>query len=67
MDFKTIIKEQLQELREIERREKIVERESLPQVKKFLNHPNVLAITGVRRCGKSIFFAYWPEKKNSDT
>ncbi len=55
MDFKSIIKEQREELERIEQDEKIIERESLEQAHRFLQHPNVLAILGIRRCGKSIF------------
>lgn len=55
MDFKEIIKEQREELKDIEKREKIIQRGSLPQAKRFLVQPNVLALLGVRRCGKSIF------------
>ncbi len=55
MDFKTIIKEQREELEDIEIKERIVERESLKNAKRFLKYPNILAVVGVRRCGKSIF------------
>ena len=55
MDFKSIIKEQREELERIEQDEKIIERENLEQARRFLQHPNVLAILGIRRCGKSIF------------
>ncbi len=55
MDLKTIIKEQKEELEEIESKEKIIDREFLAAGKSFLRYPNILAITGVRRCGKSIF------------
>jgi len=55
MDFKAIITEQREELETIEKRERIIEREFLIQAEKFLKHPNILVITGVRRCGKSIF------------
>src|SRR3989338_2572939 len=33
----------------------VKERDGLQEAAKFLKFPNVLAITGVRRCGKSIF------------
>src|SRR3989344_8777119 len=55
MDFKTIIKEQREELEKIFHEERIIEREGLENSKKALNHPNILAVLGVRRCGKSIF------------
>lgn len=54
MDFKAIIKEQREELENIERREKIVQRERLDVAERFLKHPNILAVVGIRRCGKSI-------------
>lgn len=55
MDLKGIIKEQKEELENIEKEERIIERENLDKAKKSLIYPNILAIIGVRRCGKSIF------------
>ncbi len=55
MDFKSIIKEQREELEKIEKEEKIIERTNLEESKKALKYPNILAILGIRRCGKSIF------------
>lgn len=55
MDFSQIIKEQREELEEIEQRERIIGREGLEKTKEFLKYPNILAVMGVRRCGKSIF------------
>ena len=55
MDLKTIIKEQKEELEKIEKRENIIKRDNIEQFKKALSHPNILAILGIRRCGKSIF------------
>src|SRR3990167_9494734 len=55
VDFKSIIKEQREELEKIEREEKMVVREKLEEAKKFLLFPNILAVLGIRRCGKSIF------------
>ena len=63
MDVKGIIKEQRQELERIEREEKIIERERLKEAKAYLVHPNILVITGIRRCGKSIF-SYLLEKND---
>lgn len=54
MDFKSIIKEQREELERIEFEEKIIPREKLEEAKKALKYPNILAILGIRRCGKSI-------------
>ncbi|MBS3142682.1 ATP-binding protein [Candidatus Woesearchaeota archaeon] len=55
MDLKSVIKEQREELEKIEKEEKIIERTDLEMSKKALKYPNVLAILGIRRCGKSIF------------
>ncbi|MFH0837471.1 MAG: ATP-binding protein [Candidatus Aenigmatarchaeota archaeon] len=55
MDFKTIIREQREELEKIEKEENIIEREGMLYSKKLLKHPNIIAILGIRRCGKSIF------------
>ena len=54
MHFITIIKEQREELEKIGKEESIIEREIQREAKKFLKHPNILAIIGPRRCGKSI-------------
>ena len=55
MDLKSIIKEQRQELERIEQDERIIERERLKEAKSYLKYPNIVVITGIRRCGKSIF------------
>ena len=55
MDLQSIIKEQRQELEKIEKKERIIEREMLKEAKSYLNYPNIVVITGIRRCGKSIF------------
>ncbi|MBI2632370.1 ATP-binding protein [Candidatus Pacearchaeota archaeon] len=55
MDLQSIIKEQRQELEKIEKDEIIIERERLKEAKSYLSHPNIVVITGIRRCGKSIF------------
>ena len=55
MDFKSIIKEQREELEKIEKEEKIIERTGLNKSEESLKYPNILAILGIRRCGKSIF------------
>ena len=53
--LKRIITEQRKELEEELRKETIIKRENIDYVKKFLVAPNILAILGVRRAGKSIF------------
>jgi len=55
MDFKSIIKEQIEELQGIEKRENIIQRKGIEKAKGALKYPNILAVLGVRRCGKSIF------------
>lgn len=55
MDLKAIIKEQREELEKIEKEERIIKREYLDTANEFLKYPNILAVIGVRRCGKSIF------------
>lgn len=55
MDLQSIIKEQRQELEKIERDERIIDRERLKEAKSYLSHPNIVVITGIRRCGKSVF------------
>lgn len=55
MDFESIIKEQREELEKIEKEERIIERTGLNKSKESLKYPNILAILGIRRCGKSIF------------
>ncbi|MBI2966366.1 MAG: AAA family ATPase [Bacteroidetes bacterium] len=55
MDFRIIVAEQREELEDIERRENIIERSSIGKAKNFLKYPNILAVTGIRRCGKSVF------------
>ncbi len=55
MNFKRVVAEQLEELVEIESRSRLVPREALSTGKSALSAPNVLAVLGVRRCGKSVF------------
>ena len=64
MDFRIIIKEQRKELEEIETRERLIDRESQNKALKYLKHPNILAVIGIRRCGKSIF-SYLLAKEHS--
>ena len=64
MDFKSLIKEQREELENIEKKERIIERIGLEKARKSLRHPNILAILGIRRCGKSIF-SYLLAKNNN--
>ena len=55
-DIKHVITSQREEMEELFKREKIIERDIITErLKKYLSHPNILAILGVRRCGKSLF------------
>lgn len=63
MDLKSVIKEQWLELENIQRTERIILRERLSEAETYLKHPNILVVTGVRRCGKSIF-SYLLERKH---
>jgi len=55
-EIKRVVADQREELEEIFRRERIVERIApTEKLLKALSHPNILAVLGVRRCGKSIF------------
>jgi len=53
--LKQIITDQRNEIEKKLGEEEIIERENTDYVKKFLQHPNILAILGVRRSGKSMF------------
>ncbi len=52
-ELKKIIADQKEEIQEIMEEEKIIEREN-PDLSHYLEHPNIVAIIGIRRCGKSI-------------
>lgn len=47
MDFKTVIKEQREELEKIEDEEGLVNREAANKAKEFLKYPNIPAVVGV--------------------
>ncbi len=54
-EIKDIITAQREEIGEKFEKEKIIEREvNREELRKFLGFPNILAILGVRRCGKSV-------------
>ena len=63
MQFRDIIKEQQEEFHEIENRERLIDREVHKSAIGYLKHPNILAVIGIRRCGKSIF-SYLLVKEN---
>lgn len=53
-NIKRIVLDQREVIGTIFKNERIVEREG-KEVQKYLAHPNILTILGIRRCGKSIF------------
>ncbi len=53
-EIKKVIVSQREEIEEKFEKEKIIEREQSKELINFLPAPNILAILGVRRCGKSI-------------
>jgi len=53
--LKNVIADQRESLEEQFRTEKIVLREGLERCKQYLNAPNILLISGMRRAGKSFF------------
>ena len=55
-ELKAVIASQHEDIDGLFKKERIIERDlERSRVKNFLTKPNVLAILGVRRCGKSIF------------
>ena len=55
VDLSEIIIDQRKDLEGLELRERIVNREELDRARHYLDHPNIVVVTGIRRCGKSIF------------
>ncbi|RLJ01950.1 MAG: hypothetical protein DRP11_03645 [Candidatus Aenigmatarchaeota archaeon] len=62
--IKEVILEQREEMKEIFRIERIIEREGREGATEYLKFPNILAILGPRRAGKSIFS--WQLFQNRD-
>jgi len=54
-ELKQVIIDQKDELKTLIKREKIIDREFLSTYKKHINSDMIKVITGIRRCGKSIF------------
>lgn len=64
-ELKKIIIDQKEEINEIFEKEKIIDRcTPTEKLVKALRHPNILAILGIRRSGKSIFSTLLLEGKN---
>lgn len=55
MNLREIILDQQKELEDIEKQETLIERENLRLAKGYIEHPNLLVVMGIRRCGKSVF------------
>ena len=55
MDFKSIIRSQEEDFGEKEERERLIPREPAQTASAAIARPNILAIVGVRRSGKSVF------------
>jgi len=55
MDFKGIIRSQREDIEEKEKNERLIPRETAGTARAAIVHPNILAVMGVRRAGKSIF------------
>src|SRR3989344_4176609 len=63
-EIKRIIQDQEKEKDKILKEEKIIKRDlDVKSLKKFIEHPNVLAILGIRRCGKSVLSWFLMENK----
>ncbi len=55
-EIKRVIVSQKEEIDEIFKNEQIIEREfGRNNIERYLSHPNILTVLGIRRCGKSIF------------
>lgn len=64
-ELKQIILDQKEDKEGIFKSERIIEREGKTE-KRFITHPNILAVLGVRRSGKSIFSYSLLEKTSLD-
>lgn len=62
--IKHVIEEQKKEMEDKFKAGSIIERAGTNNIKKFISHPNILAILGVRRCGKSILSMLLSKKLN---
>ena len=64
LKFNKILVEQREELKEKFEKERIIERELLHYCKPLINSKLIKVITGIRRCGKSVFSQQLLENKN---
>ncbi|MCD6226885.1 ATP-binding protein [Candidatus Micrarchaeota archaeon] len=54
--LKRVIVSQREAMEELMERERIIKRDiDVKRLKSYIKHPNILAILGIRRCGKSVF------------
>ncbi|RLD18674.1 MAG: hypothetical protein DRI36_00865 [Caldiserica bacterium] len=64
-ELKRIIVAQSEEIKQKLEKEKIIKREvDFKEFRKYLSHPNILAILGIRRCGKSVLSWQILKKEN---
>lgn len=55
-ELKSVVVSQREAITDLFKREKIIERDiDISQIRKLIAHPAILALLGVRRCGKSVF------------
>jgi predicted AAA+ superfamily ATPase len=67
-EIKRVVISQREEVEEKFRNERIIDREpEINSLKRFLTHPNILAILGIRRSGKSVFSWQISKGECSDT
>ncbi|RLG13723.1 MAG: hypothetical protein DRN71_04310 [Candidatus Nanohalarchaeota archaeon] len=66
-ELKEILVAQKKETEQILKQENIIEREILPASKKYMDTDIIKVITGIRRCGKSVFSHQLLNKKNTPT
>ncbi len=62
-EIRKVIADQKAEINDIFKDGKIIDR-AVPDLSKFLSHPNILAILGIRRCGKSTLSLQIAKGKN---
>ncbi len=53
--IKKVLTDQMEDVNSLFKREKIIQREGIKEALQALKYPNILAVLGVRRCGKSVF------------
>ncbi len=64
--LKGVILDQKESMEELLTKERIIKRDPPFDLSNYLNHPNIIAVLGVRRCGKSVF-SYTLLRETSNT